>query len=144
MKRTSSRPAAPFLAGALALAALTLAACGPAGAAPSPTPAATVRPTPTPIAATVASPEDAATLVIASNPIFAGATKQDPELIGASKWWTATPTAGGGYQIEITVGWGDCIAGCIDRHVWTYLVEPDGTLELIAEEGDDVPSDLPA
>ena len=142
MKPTFSRPAAPVLAGTLAL--LVLAACGPAGAAPSPTPVATIRPTPTPIAAKVASPEDAATLVIATNPIFAGAAKQDPELIGASKWWTATPTADGGYQVEITVGWGDCMAGCIERHVWTYNVAADGTLELIAEQGDDVPSDLPA
>jgi len=142
MKPTFSRPAAPVLAGVFAL--LILAACTPAGAAPTPTPVPTIRPTPTPIAATVASPEDAATLVIATNPIFTGAAKQDPELIGASKWWTATPTSDGGYQIEITVGWGDCMAGCIERHVWTYLVEPDGTLELIAEQGDDVPTDLPA
>ena len=126
------------------LVLLVLAACSPAGAAPSPTPVATILPTPTPVAATVASPEDAATLVIASNPIFAGATKQDPELIGASKWWTATPTSDGGYQVEITVGWGDCMAGCIERHVWTYLVEPDGAIELIAEQGDEVPTDLPA
>jgi hypothetical protein len=144
MKPTSSRPAAPLLAATLALAVLAVAACGPGGIAPSPTPAATIRPTPTPIAAAVASPEDAATLVIASNPIFAGTEKQDPEVIGASKWWTATPTADGGYQVEITVGWGDCMAGCIDRHVWTYLVKPDGAIELIAEQGDDVPSDLPA
>jgi hypothetical protein len=142
MKPTFSRLAAAFLVGMLAL--LALAACGPAGATPSPTPVPTVRPTPTPIAAKVTTPEDAATLVIASNPIFAGAAKQDPEMIGASKWWTATPTADGGYQIEITFGWGDCMAGCIERHVWTYLVEPDGALELVAEEGDDVPTDLPA
>lgn len=141
MKPSLSRPA-PLVAGMFAL--LALAACSAAGAGPSPTPAATVRPTPTPIAAKVASPEDAATLVIASNPIFAGAAKQNAELIGASKWWTATPAADGGYQIEITVGWGDCMAGCIERHVWTYLVEADGTLELVKEEGDDVPTDLPA
>jgi hypothetical protein len=142
MQATFQRPLARLLAGMLV--ALALAACGAAGAAPSPTPAATVRPTPTPIAARVATPEDAATLVIASNPIFAGAAKQDPEIIGASKWWTATPTTDGGYQIEITVGWGDCMAGCMERHVWTYLVKPDGALELIGEQGDEVPSDLPA
>jgi hypothetical protein len=142
MKPTRSRPAAPFVAGTLAL--LVLAACSPAGAAPSPTPVPTLRPTPTPIAAKVASPEDAATLVIASNPIFSGAAQQDPEMIGASKWWTATPTSDGGYQIEITVGWGDCMAGCIERHVWTYEVAPDGAIELIAEQGDEVPADLPA
>ena len=45
--------------------------------------------------------------------------------------------------IEITVGWGDCMAGCIERHVWTYEVSPDGTVELIAEQGDPVPADLP-
>jgi hypothetical protein len=131
---------------AAALLLIAVAACGSSTAAspPTPSPTATARPTPTPVAATVATPEDAAALVIATNPIFAGAGKQDPEIIGASKWWTATPLDGGGYEIEITVGWGDCMAGCIERHTWTFHVGPDGALEKVAEEGDEVPSDLPA
>jgi len=131
-------PTLPFAV----LLAVAIAACG--GAATSPAPSPSARPTPTPVTAKVSTPGDAAALVIATNPIFAGAKAQDPNTIGASKWWVATPLDGGGYQIAITVGWGDCMAGCIERHLWTYEVSPDGTVELIADEGDPVPSDLPA
>jgi len=120
-----------------------LAACSAAGA-PSPTPAPTVRPTPTPIVARVSSPADAAALVIATNPIFGGTMELRPDVIGASRWWTATPLAGGGFRIELTIGWGDCMAGCIERHVWTFDVDASGGVKLVSETGDPVPSDLPA
>jgi hypothetical protein len=35
------------------------------------------------------------------------------------------------------------MAGCIERHVWTYEVSPAGAVELVSDEGDPVPSDLP-
>jgi len=120
-----------------------LAACSAAGA-PSPTPVPTVRPTPTPIVVRVSSPADAAALVIATNPIFGGTMELRPDVIGASRWWTATPLAGGGFRIELTVGWGDCMAGCIERHVWTFDVDASGGVKLVSETGDPVPSDLPA
>jgi hypothetical protein len=105
-------------------------------------PTATPRPTPTPIAAPVATPAEAAALVIASDPRFSGATPLTPDIIGASKWWTATPLEGGGYRIELTLGWGDCPAGCINRHVWTFDVSPAGALTLVSELGDPVPATL--
>ena len=120
-----------------------LAACG-AASVPSPSPAPTIRPTPTPIAVTVSSAADAAALVIATNPMFAGATELKPDVIGASKSWKAEVLPGGGYRIELTLGWGDCPAGCIERHVWTYDVDATGGLTLVGESGDPVPSDLPA
>ena len=120
-----------------------LAACS-AASVPSPSPAPTIRPTPTPIAVTVSSAADAAALVIATNPMFAGATELKPDVIGASKYWKAETLAGGGYRIELTLGWGDCPAGCIERHVWTYDVDARGGLTLVGESGDPVPSDLPA
>jgi len=123
---------------------LLVAACGAGAASPSPSPAPTIRPTPTPIAATVGSPADAAALVIATNPMFAGAMELRPDVIGASKYWKAEPLDGGGYRIELTIGWGDCPAGCIERHVWTYDVDASGGLTLVSETGDPVPSDLPA
>ena len=46
----------------------------------------------------------------------------------------------GTWQVVYTVGWGDCQAGCIDQHTWTYQVTPDGTVTLISEEGSPVPS----
>jgi len=82
--------------------------------------------------------------VVATNPNFAGITPLLPDTIGASRWYVATPMAGGGYSIEITIGWGDCPAGCIERHVWTFDVAADGTVTLKSETGDAVPSDLPA
>ena len=121
---------------------VVLAACSAAGA-PSPTPEPTPRPTPTPITAPVAAPADAAALVIATDPRFSGAIKLTPDLIGASKYWEAEPLAAGGYRIKLTLGWGDCPAGCIERHVWTYDVDASGGLTLVSESGDEVPSDLP-
>ncbi len=135
------RPALP----AATLLVATIAACGPAAGNPTqaPTQGPSARPSPTPVAAPVSTPAEAAALVIATNPLFAGALPQDPNIIGASRWWVATPRADGGYPLEIIVGWGDCPAGCIDRHTWTYEVKPDGTLELVSEAGPEVPAVLP-
>jgi len=128
---------------AASLLVATLAACSAAGA-PTPTPVPTVRPTPTPIVARVSSPADAAALVIATNPIFSGTIELRPDVIGASRWWTATALPSGGYRVELTIGWGDCMAGCIERHVWTFDVDANGAVKLVSETGDSVPSDLPA
>jgi len=92
----------------------------------------------------VTTPEEAAVAaVIAENPMFAGIAPLRPDVIGASRWYVATPIIGG-YSIEVTIGWGDCPAGCIERHVWTYEVAANGTVTLTSESGDPVPSDLPA
>lgn len=128
---------------AAALAIATAAGCGGAAASPSPTGTPTDRATPTPIARPVVTPGDAAAVVIASDPRFEGAIEQTPDIIGASRWWTAEPLDGGGYRVQLTVGWGDCPAGCIDRHTWTYDVTPAGELTLVSESGTEVPSSLP-
>jgi hypothetical protein len=147
MSITMSRPA--LLCAALVLG--TAAACAGAAGSPSAAPAATVRPTPTavveaptptPVTVVVGSPFDAATLVIATNPLFTGAAPRDEGMIGMSKWWVATPLSDGRFRIEVTIGWGDCMAGCIDRHVWTYEVWPDGKVELVSESGPEVPPDV--
>lgn len=136
--RPASRTA--LLAGLFCTAVLV--ACS-GGAAPSASPPPSARPTPTPIAAPVTTPAEAAALVIATNPLFTGAVQLSSDLIGASKWWVATPIAGGGFTISLTVGWGDCPAGCISRHVWTYEVKPGGALSLVTETGDPVPAVVP-
>jgi hypothetical protein len=133
------RPAGLLLAFVLMLSA---GACATTTSS-TPTPPPTPRPTPTAITAPVSSAADAAALVIATNPIFAGAPEYSTEMIGASRWWKATPRDGGGYTIELTVGWGDCPAGCIERHLWTFEVTPDGTVTKVGESGDEVPTDLP-
>ena len=147
MSITIARPA--LIGAALVLG--TAAACGGSAGGPSVAPTATVRPTPTavvgaptptPVTVVVGSPSDAATLVIATNPLFTGAAPRDEGMIGMSKWWVATPLSEGRFRIDVTIGWGDCMAGCIDRHVWTYEVGPDGTLELVSETGPEVPPDV--
>ena len=142
----------PIARRALPLAALlvaALAACGgvastaapTASARPTPTPVAE-DPTPTPIIIVVGSPTDAAALVLATNPLFAGAAPRMEDAIGQTKWWVATPLSEGHFRIDVTIGWGDCMAGCIDRHVWSYEVWPDGSLELVSETGPEVPADV--
>jgi len=114
------------------------ASSGPASSGPAPTPTAPA-PTPTPIAADVAGPADAAALVIATDPRFAGAIELTPDIIGASKWWEAEALDDGAYRITLTIGWGDCPAGCINRHTWIFEVTAVGQVTLIEESGDAVP-----
>jgi hypothetical protein len=142
-------PIASFLvAGGLVLA--TVAACAaPASTAapsaslrPSPTTVIGDRPSPTPVTIVVGSASDAGTLVVASNPLFTGTGPRLEDVVGQSRYWVATPLDGGRFRIDLTIGWGDCQAGCIDRHVWTYEVWPDGRLELVGEAGPEVPPDV--
>jgi len=37
--------------------------------------------------------------------------------------------------LTFTVGWGDCQAGCIDTHAWTYAVGKDGIPKFVSEIG---------
>jgi hypothetical protein len=138
-KRLPSLPVVLFV-----IVASALAACAAAAGSPGPTEEPTVRPTPTPIAAPVSQPADAASIVIASDPRFAGAIQLTPDIIGASRYWTAEALPSGGYRVVMTVGWGDCPAGCINKHVWTFDVDPAGKLALVSESGDEIPSDFPA
>jgi hypothetical protein len=90
----------------------------------------------------VTSPAQAAALVFASNDRFAQIMPLQPDVIGQSAWYETTE-AGDHYAVVVTIGSGDCMAGCIDRHTWTYRVDRDGTVSLVSEEGDqvDVPGD---
>jgi len=66
-----------------------------------------------------------------------------PDVIGASTWYEASQT-GEGFSVTITVGQGDCQAGCIERHTWTYNVDGAGAVTLRGEDGDEVDVDEPA
>ena len=141
----------PIRAPILALAVgLILGACGPsatppaspASAAPSApgasspavspigSPPASVAPGPT----SITSPEAAAAVVLASDARFAGLTAKDPGMIGQCCFYTVLPAADG-FTVTIEIGWGDCPAGCIDRHHWFYAVRTDGTFRLDREDG---------
>ena len=125
----------------LLVALLVVAACASSATAPPPTeaPPGTAAPT-APAGPTITSPEDAAALVVASDPRFEGAMPLDPQMIGASRWWEAAANDDGTYSVKVTLGWGDCPAGCINRHTWTYRVGGDGGLTLVEEAGDPVPA----
>jgi hypothetical protein len=124
----------PILALAM-LAAVWLAACaaaGSGGASGEPTPA----PTASPISTLITTPDAAVAQVIAANPPLAGISALDPDLIGQSAWYTVEPASGvGAFVVTVTIGWGDCPAGCIERHVQTYAVTPDGQVRTVAESG---------
>lgn len=103
----------------------------------SPGPTITPAPSPTTGALTVTSPAQAAALVFASDPRWASMIPMRPDLIGASMWYEASATVDG-FIVAITAGSGDCQAGCIDQHTWTYHIDPDGTVTLTGDEGDEV------
>jgi hypothetical protein len=113
-----------------------LAACASSAAPPaSPTPASTGGP--------VDSPTAAAARVLAAKPQFAGIGPLNEDLIGQCCWYEAT-AAPGGYRVTIHVGWGDCPAGCIDKHEWIYSVAAaDGAIGLLGETGSPVPANVP-
>ena len=107
------------------------------GATPSPTPP------PAPTAGAGHDPRGGASpRSSAHEPRLTGIGPLDPDLIGQSSWYEVVPASGvGAFLVKVTVGWGDCPAGCINGHTWLYAVLPDGTVTLQSEEGDVVPPD---
>jgi hypothetical protein len=77
-------------------------------------------------------------LALAQQARFAGIGPHDESLIGQAAWYQVADVEEG-WQVVIRIGWGDCPAGCINEHRWTYAVGRDGSVELIREEGDALP-----
>jgi hypothetical protein len=128
--RSVRRSLLPVVAGALLFA---LAACsGAAGPGTTPTPPADESPI---------SQQEAVERVLASDPQFAGIGPLNRDLIGQSAWYEVTPGTVG-WRVIVTKGWGDCQAGCIERHTWIFEVDPAGTVRLVEEIGDPVPGSL--
>lgn len=127
------------------VAAFTLVvACTAPGASPTPTGSPGTSPQPTatspspslPAVSEVQLPAQAAALVFAHEHITQMGPLM-PDVIGQSSWYEAYAEADG-FAVKITVGAGDCQAGCIERHTWTYHVDFDGTVTLVGDEGDDL------
>jgi len=118
MRRPSGRSAAITIIGLL----LILAACSrlPGG-------------TTAPITA-----DEAVQLVLGQLDGFAGIESRDPNLIGQAAWYQVTE-ASAGWEVVVRIGWGDCPAGCISEHRWTYAVSGEGSVTLLREEGDELP-----
>ena len=117
---------------AVIVAALAVSGCSSAGSPPGSAGST---------AGQVNSAEAAVARVVAENRALTGIGPEDPELIGGCCFWRAEETDSG-FEVVFEVGWGDCPAGCIDRHRWTYAVGRDGSVELLREEGPTVPPDV--
>jgi hypothetical protein len=139
-------------AGLVVAAATILVACtggpgstaAPGTALPSPTstgsvatpaPGTTGAPQATPDPVSVTSAAQAAALVFSSDPRWAQMMPLRSDMIGQSTWYEASES-GDGFAVSITVGQGDCMAGCIDKHVWQYTVDDQGNVELTGEDGE--------
>lgn len=126
---------------------IVLAACSSAASSVAPSPPASGSPgsplpSVAPQATSITTPEAAASIVLASDPRFAGIGPQDPNAIGQCCSWLVTP-AGDGFAVTIEVGWGDCPAGCINRHHWFFTVTRSGSIHLDREDGLPVPAGVP-
>ncbi len=121
--------------------AMLLASCSSTGAGPG----ATAGPTTT-APTSIHTAEAAADAVRAISPLFDGIEPKDPNLIGQGSYWEAVPldsaTPPSGWTVTYVVGWGDCQAGCIDRHSWTWTVAADGSTTFVGEEGSVMTSEM--
>lgn len=115
--------------------ALLLAAC-----------AAAADPSPSPAPVRVESADQAARLVALRSPLLAGIAPLDPMMMGTAHFWRAEELAGrgddAGWRIVFRAGWGDCQAGCILTHTWTYVVTVDGRVTFSGEEGPGLPQEV--
>jgi hypothetical protein len=120
---------------------VVVAACG-GSAAGSASPSPSAAPPASPAASAgsaspdgpVDSPEEAVERALAQDPMFADIERFDPDMIGACCFYKVAE-ADGGYQVTIEIGWGDCPAGCINRHNWVYAVADSGEVLLLEETG---------
>ena len=70
---------------------------------------------------------------------IAGIRYAEPNvLIGGDRDITAS-AANGGWSIEYSLGWGDCPAGCIWRHYWTFAVTGAGAVNVVGSRGNPAP-----
>jgi hypothetical protein len=82
---------------------------------------------------------EAVAAVLAQDTRFAGLEALDPSAIGRSGWFEIEPAADGAFTVRITLGWGDCPAGCTNRHQWQYAVSSAGAVTLVGQSGDPLP-----
>jgi hypothetical protein len=118
--------------GSLVVVLGVVAACGSSGA-----PNRSAPPTPGP--SPIVTAADTAAAVVAHQPLFTGIEERDPDRIGQGSSWTAVPAdtqdPPGSWTVTYVIGWGDCPAGCIDSHTWTYAVTGDGEVRYVSEAG---------
>jgi carboxypeptidase family protein len=84
------------------------------------------------------TPTDAARIALAQDARFTGIVPRDESLVGQAAWYQVSAAADG-WRVVIRIGWGDCPAGCINEHRWTYSVASGGGVQLVDETGDTLP-----
>lgn len=67
-----------------------------------------------------------------------GIDKVEPNgMIGSSSSIILSSEPSGKNTYVFTKGWGDCIAGCINKHYWKFTIGPENSVvELVEENGD--------
>jgi len=83
----------------------------------------------------------AVAVALASDPRFRGFGPLDPNLIGQDRWYEVLPL-GDGVRVRLHVGWGDCPAGCINKHVFDVDVDRSLAVTAVTESGDPIPAGL--
>jgi len=126
----------------LKLCAATVAGAALSLAVAVPTWAVTLVP-PTP---PITTPESAHAAVLATGAPFDGFVALTSDLIGASNYYEVKGDAGSSadWIVVYTYGWGDCQAGCIGTHSFTYQVDPaTGAATFISSQGPSLPTTAP-
>ena len=147
MRRTGAVLLPLILLAALAAPVRAESASPSPEASPEATPEASLLIAPAPYAAAlpIATPADANAAVLATGAPFGGFVENTGSLVGASQYFDAkSDPAAGAWTVVYTFGWGDCQAGCIDTHTFTYRVETaTGIARFAGDAGADLPADAP-
>jgi hypothetical protein len=120
MRPTAMRPRFRAAPGAVAILGILLLSCSAVGGGG------------------VRSADAAARLALEQEERFAGLPARDESLVGQAGWYDVAESDDG-WDVLIRIGWGDCPAGCIHEHRWTYHVTRAGVVTLVRETGDRLP-----
>lgn len=128
---------------ALLASALLLAVAAPV-AAEEASPEPVLYAAPATVELPIDSADEAVAAIIAAGGPFDGFVAESDGLIGASQTYAATGDASQGWTIDFRYGWGDCQAGCISVHTFSYAVDAmTGEVSYAGHEGDELPADAP-
>jgi hypothetical protein len=128
---------------ALLASALLLAIAAPV-AAEEASPEPVLYAAPATVDLPIDSADEALAAILAAGGPFDGFIAESDELIGASATYAAEGDSEQGWTIDFTYGWGDCQAGCISAHTFSYAVDAmSGEVSYAGHEGDELPTDAP-
>lgn len=128
---------------ALLASALLLAVAAPV-AAEEPSPEPVLYAAPATVELPIDSADEAVAAIIAAGGPFDGFVAESDGLIGASQTYIVAGDVEQGWKVNFTYGWGDCQAGCINSHIFYYIVDvTTGDVSFQGEGGDALPADAP-